>query len=34
MIGQILKQTGLISDPEKVKKILTGIYIKKEHVSF
>jgi RecA-family ATPase len=30
MIGQILKQTGLISDTEKVKKILSGIFIKKD----
>ena len=30
MVGQIIKQNGLISDPEKVKKILSGIYIKKD----
>lgn len=30
MVGQILKQMGLISDTQKVKKILSGIYIKKD----
>jgi len=30
MIGQILKQTGMITDIKKVDKILSGIYLKKD----